>query len=1427
MGHPLLLGPYEGLRPWGLVVGPSRFLPGPKDGSSVFVQRLIVRFMPLESLRQGVPVLALRLEGASAQMRRNARGQYWVLGPQEPAASPPRLALSIASAEPATVRLEPAGVPVSLGARLDLNLHRRHLDLRGNAGLADRGQLQFVGAGSWANRDWRARLRFQRLALAPLSRLIPWPQVRRLTSSVSGQAGGELRLSGRGLAPRCAGQVRLDDLALRLPSLAPEALQTGPVDLSCSGTTIAMDRAAWRLGTWRGTADLAGPWQHPSASLEAFQAPPAARTLAPDPIRLKAKLDLDGRRGFRLALRDLLVRSGEATARIRGEILPKLDLRTQQLALTPDLWRRTGWGPALMGSGFPLTGAATASGRWDQPRLRARLVHPRTPLLDRVALDLAWSGGLLTLEDLRGTGLRAHGTLPISWGRAPARPGKSPPPGGLRLGEADLTLDLRYALARLSPLLGTHLLGQLQASGHLRGPLNQLRPDLALRVESPGAGPLRVWQTWSGSLKTRTGGGGDLALTQEGSGGEARIAALLDPRWLPKEVQLVRGRGRLHFQGSPRRYFWDSRDFPLEGLHLALGARGRLQPLGGLLAGKGVLELQPLLIEGKARVTSPSVAGLALKQLTATGRFHDRSYNLTGQALPRGGGQVAVRIRGERGGSLWSRFEGRQLAGPFFDQLAAAWPIWRGQPELDRGRASDLGDLMIDTFGGTITDQLLALGRAKERLASVEERLGGRPRAVNLKRLRGLVDADLTIEGPSIQRLNLDLAAKGHLWLDGADKDMALGLEPFVARLEGPLAEGPGRFSLEHLPLSLLVLATPVPGELRGGLSLKGRYRLGGAAPSLELALALENARYRDEALYLTRGELRLASDALSGELSFNVGEARNSIDLSGRLPLDPTDEGLQLRLVSRGDGLTFLTSFGGDGLLWRKGSADLQLLVRGSLLKPVANGFLRVQNGELKLAGQEVRDLQATVLFDFQALDVEQLQARLGDNGSLSAAGRLSLFEAEAQPKPLKIKLSQARFSQPRITALADGEVLLGGSLLRPVFSGEIQLSKGSVNIRPGQLATAVPEKAVPEKAVPEKAVSASAMAAGAIGAGSALGGASAVRPVSVSQLLEENWNFQQPLVLLGPEVPSAGAESVSANVPDLPFLRLDRLRLRLGPDLRVVVPNVLNFNTGGLLTLNGPVDASLRATGVVRLKSGRLGLFTTNFSLDPDAPNVAVFTPSLGLIPYLDVALRTRVSDTLGAAFGGVGTSIYDVNQNRTDSALDQLNLVKVVVKVSGPADRLGESIELRSTPPLSRERLVALIGGNSLAGLAGGNAGAALATVLGQSLLSPIVGTLSDALGQRVSFALYPTYVAPNVEGPLATNRSQRVPSQLVLGSEIGLDLSERFNFSVLAAPNRSDVPPQVTLRYQASDKLGLQGSVDTQGRWKSQLQLFLRF
>ena len=60
-----------------------------------------------------------------------------------------------------------------------------------------------------------------------------------------------------------------------------------------------------------------------------------------------------------------------------------------------------------------------------------------------------------------------------------------------------------------------------------------------------------------------------------------------------------------------------------------------------------------------------------------------------------------------------------------------------------------------------------------------------------------------------------------------------------------------------------------------------------------------------------------------------------------------------------------------------------------------------------------------------------------------------------------------------------------------------------------------------------------------------------------------------------------------------------------------------------------------------------------------------------------------------------------------------------------------------------------------------------------------------------------------------------------------TEIGLDVTERLNFSVIATPNRQDVPPQGSLTYQFSQNFGVVGSLDNEGTWQSQMQLFFRF
>ena len=56
LGHPIELGEYRGLLPWGVAIGRSRILPAEQDRSQVSVSGLTIRFDPIASLRHWKPV---------------------------------------------------------------------------------------------------------------------------------------------------------------------------------------------------------------------------------------------------------------------------------------------------------------------------------------------------------------------------------------------------------------------------------------------------------------------------------------------------------------------------------------------------------------------------------------------------------------------------------------------------------------------------------------------------------------------------------------------------------------------------------------------------------------------------------------------------------------------------------------------------------------------------------------------------------------------------------------------------------------------------------------------------------------------------------------------------------------------------------------------------------------------------------------------------------------------------------------------------------------------------------------------------------------------------------------------------------------------------------------------------------------------------
>ena len=1353
-GHPVELGEYQGLGWGGLRIGPSGIAPGRLDGSTVLVRSVSVSLDPLASLRQRLPVLHVGLAGVRAELRRNSQGQYWVPGRLDPGTKPPRLDLRLRLVDPAMLTLLPSGASLRLTGRGAVRPHRSELELAAWLGSeAAAGELAMELQGNWQSQRWGGTLRAKGLQLAPLQRLLGVPGL------LAGKADGTFALAWRDRQPFCKGGAQLRQLRWR-PATGVTRLELPFSQLRCSGQALELDRSAWRWGApggkgLQGTLRFEGLWQR-----------------------------------NQLLVRQFELARGSSWLRLKGSLARSFELTGQWQLRPGDLPLQAGTPEWVLNQ--QVGGSVLARGPWSLPQLQARFGQPSNPLLGPWDAVLDWRDKRLVLQRFSSAHLSARGVLPLG-----LQAGE-----GLVPGQLDLSLELqRYPLERLELLVGAQMWGILQASGRVRGPLHALTPDLDLRIDQPGAGPLSLRENWQGNWLGDPAGGGRLRMQALAPAPVGVLTARLDSSWVPLQVRLERAGGTLGLNGRPRGYRWQAIQMPLDGLQLALGPKSRRQPLQALLSGEGLLELQPLAFSGSAQLDRPVFLGVWGKAAQANFRYAKRRFSAEGAIAPLAGGNLAIEWSGVWHGAFRARLQGERLPPLFLQQLVRAWPLWRGEGAPILGRASDIGTLLIDAFGGSVQDQLRALELARARLSAARlERDRQSTPQERLQQLAGQIDADLRLDGPSLLEARADLEARAHLWLPEANQDQPLTAVPVLVKFSGPLRWGAGNFSLADLPLELLALLTPVPAGLRGRLSIQGRYRLGTPQPELALNISLVDGYLGETALVLERGTIQLEQARLLADLSLRAAGASSSVELAGVVPLDSGQQGLELRLASRDDGLRFLVGLAQPALEWNQGSGDLQLLVRGSVSQPIANGFLRFRGAQLQFIGQKVRDVDATVLFDFEQLLLQEFNAKVGDKGVLRSQGSLGLFRPEAtadgKDATLKVELEKVPFAMPRIKAVADGALQIGGSLAALDIGGELVIARGNVNVQPARLASE----------------------------------ANLAAPVaSAAELLESRWDYGQPLVLLGPDVESNASEALRATLPNASFVRFDDLKLKLGPDLKVGIPNLASFGTSGLLRLNGRLDPSLRLQGVVRLLNGRLNLFTTTFGLDPDSPNVAVFTPSMGLIPFLDISLRTRVSDNLPTT-SGIGTagslSLQDSQAVGATNSLDQLNLVRVFLSVSGPADRLADNLVLRSSPPLSEDRLLALIGGNTLAGLAGSAGGTALATALGQTLLSPLLGTLGDAFGQRLSFALFPTYVNQGVANS-AERRSGRVPPQLVLGAEIGLDFTERFNASVLAAPNRSDVPPQLNLNFKASELLNLQGAIDAQGAWQTQLQLFFRF
>ena len=364
VGHPIRIGEYQGLRPWGLAFGPSRISPSRLDPSHVRLAGFTVTLDPLASLRRWKPVVALRFRGLQAQLQRNDAGRYWTFGGSKGNDPPPNLELRYSFDEPARFTFEPGGDQLALQSRGAIRLYDSSFQTSSSLSwLGQAGTLRLDGSGRWDRPQIDVRSRAKAIQLGKFAAFLPLAS----DAAVEGQLDGDLHLRWSGKTLGCQGDLHLNSFRVQttaLPNevrsgrirlecrkdrlqLAPVQLRSGDLTATASGFVDFQRQLQFKLDVRRRLNDdalnlqIAGPWAAPSWRVGGRFSPNVTSTLqGPVSLQGDGRAVLDPSEQRRLVIRNLGFQAPGLRLAVAGELGPRTELRSTDFLMLPAFWKQ-------------------------------------------------------------------------------------------------------------------------------------------------------------------------------------------------------------------------------------------------------------------------------------------------------------------------------------------------------------------------------------------------------------------------------------------------------------------------------------------------------------------------------------------------------------------------------------------------------------------------------------------------------------------------------------------------------------------------------------------------------------------------------------------------------------------------------------------------------------------------------------------------------------------------------------------------------------------------------------------------------------------------------------------------------------------------------------------------------------------------------
>ena len=971
---------------------------------------------------------------------------------------------------------------------------------------------------------------------------------------------------------------------------------------------------------------------------------------------------------------------------------------------------------------------------------------------------------------------------------------------GINFGNINSSFKInRTQLSNLNIFRKNDIRGFITANGELKGKISD--PDISINfnLDYPHYKGIRIREIWEGDIKNDN----DkflLNMKNRYSPIPTFLSVQFDSKLKLDNLTFSRvfnsNKGSLGIVKEDNIYVWRADNFPLDELELSI-SNNQFDRINGIINGMGSISSDQSYLDGRLAWSLGKYRNIKLANSLFDFSFKNNSFYINSSLYPIDGGIIEVEYDSNKNNLINSEFT----------NISTRWTIltafdifnFDNKKVIPISKSNILDDLEINNDNKSFKERIDFINNFIENSNVLEDKFNLQK---YLNKFRSRYNGKITIQGD--RPVNYKLNAKLNGYLDIPKDDYKNNKEEFSIDLEGGLLTGKGSLRINKLPLSTANIFLNKPRDFLGGLDMNLFYDLDTKSFSSEITS--NNSSIKNNTIILDKGLVEFDNSNFDIDFSILINDSEIPINIEGSIPINKSDN-LDLRLIGNGKFIELIDIFADEYFTFKEGDVNLRMILKGTLNKPLLNGFIVINDSEIDFLNNIIKDINSTIIFDFDTLEINNLEANDEESGKIFVKGSLPFYsQNESENSEINLITNRFTLKKDNFNFLIDSDVDLSGSFESPVLGGSLSFNNGFINFN-----------STNQNNKKENNL---------------------IRKEDKKDWPELYWNNNENIEIISNET-ILNSVLLGETLPNyLDNLSFNNLKLKLGPDFKLKYSEIVQayLDTKLDLNINGAVGKDLNARGLIYLEKGRANLYTTPFKLDKNKDNYILFASRSGVVPFINFSLVSKVPDSIiPISENNQDSNISgDLDVNATSTGLGSFGignsrLIKIEASYEGFLDQLSfadenRRIQLRSTPSYNRSQIIGLIGGNS-------------ANLINRAFISQLNN--ADAFSERFQLSLYPALIENNdslnnifsnenldIENDGQSSSNEEFSSQAWV-AEIGLDITDAINFAFQTVPGRDDISPLGILTFQANPNLELLGSYDSNGDWKSQVQLFFRY